>query len=146
MNNWRVFNVAGCLKNGNEKVITFCLKVQNYTEIGGMTSFETGLRDTLATMSGASLLRFTDLLLTKGDAENEAHVWVTVLRWINQTWNVDPHKSSSADQVVDTLRSQFGQKDYDTQIFYGNKSQVCVDRRLVKYDGKNFQRNVFKTF
>lgn len=124
-NNWRAFDVEVCLKNGNEKVITFCIKVQNYTEIASLPSFETGLRDTLANMSGTSPLQYTDLQLTKGDAENEAHVWVTVLDWVNKTWNVNPSRSSTADQVVQTLRNQFGQKDYSTQIYYANRSQVC---------------------
>ena len=48
---WRTFDVDACLKNGTSTLITFAVKVDNGTEvIQRMTSFETGIRNAIASL------------------------------------------------------------------------------------------------
>ncbi|XP_055354250.1 uncharacterized protein LOC129599918 isoform X1 [Paramacrobiotus metropolitanus] len=122
---WKTFDVVDCLRNGKQQMITFCMKVQNYTDVKmRMPAFETAIRDALSNLTATSPLQFTDIQVMKGDEENEPHIWVTVLDWVNITVSgTNVTKYQNASEVVDALRKLFDNKDLPFVMKFANRTQ-----------------------
>ncbi|XP_055347809.1 uncharacterized protein LOC129594964 isoform X2 [Paramacrobiotus metropolitanus] len=123
--NWKAFDVADCLRNGKEQMIAFDLKVQNYTELElSMPAFEAGIRDALSSLTATSPLQFSDIRVTRGDAENELRVWMTVLDWVDKTISgTSVTMYQSAGEAVSALRNLFDDKDLPFTIPLVNRTQ-----------------------